>query len=141
MRSLLIASASLIFFLCKALFVHPVDDYDFVIQLDPAVLPRYSQNVTSDPTVWSSRKGQYANLPQEKLANEDGDIRPGFDPAQLLFDDFGVSDRGVPIMFVINADDFGLVYSTSIKIPLSSSTTPLAGIGSGRFGNQLLDNS
>jgi U3 small nucleolar RNA-associated protein 22 len=71
----------------QGLFIHPTEDYDLIIQLKPAVLPRYFQNVVVDPVVWS-QKGGYANM-QPRM--DDLTPRPGFDPAQLLFDDLKVS--------------------------------------------------
>ena len=32
-----------------------MDDYDFVLELNPAVAPRYFQNIDADPTVWASK--------------------------------------------------------------------------------------
>lgn len=73
----------------QALFIHPIDDYDFVIHLDAAVLPRYCQNIVSDTAFWSHR-GHYTNIPKE---NGNLTLRPGYDPAQLLFDDLTVSEK------------------------------------------------
>jgi U3 small nucleolar RNA-associated protein 22 len=68
----------------QSLFIHPVDDYDAVVQLEPSVLPRYFQNIAADPGVWA-RKGKHANLEQQ---NDDAPVcRPGFDPAQMFMDD------------------------------------------------------
>lgn len=68
----------------QSLFIHPTDDYDFIIQLDPAVLPRYFQNVVADSNVWG-HKGRYANLTIQDDAKRP--LRPGFDPAQMFVDD------------------------------------------------------
>jgi len=62
--------------------MHPTDDYDAIIQLDRAVLPRYFQNVAVDDRALS-RRGKFANL-------ADAVVRPGFDPARLLFNDLQV---------------------------------------------------
>jgi U3 small nucleolar RNA-associated protein 22 len=70
----------------QGLFTHPTEDYDFVIQLEPSILPRYFQNVAVDPVVWS-QKGRYANVRPQK---DDLALRPSFDPAQLLFNDIKV---------------------------------------------------
>lgn len=67
----------------KALFVHPVDDYDFIVQLESDLLPRYLHNVTGSPDKLTKR-GQHTH----GLLNEI--IRPGFDPARMLFDDLQV---------------------------------------------------
>ncbi|KAF7330353.1 Mannose-6-phosphate isomerase [Mycena venus] len=64
----------------KSIFIHPTDDYDFLVRLDPAALPRYAQNVDSS----LATGGRYANLPREDSSPV---LRPGFDPARLLYDD------------------------------------------------------
>ena len=62
------------------MFVHPEDDYDFVVKLRPAVLPRYFQNVTADTAVWINDASQ----------NSEAIARPGFDPAEKYLDDLTV---------------------------------------------------
>ena len=74
--------------LFQALFVHPTDDYDFVIELSPSSLTRYLHNVTVDQKLLM-KQGKYAN----KADKNDVVIMPGFDPAQLLFSDLQVSCR------------------------------------------------
>lgn len=71
----------------QRLFSHTTDDYDIVLELDPAVLPRYYQNIDPDESVWSKSR---VDLPT------DGDTvsRPGFDPARMLFNDLQV--RSIP---------------------------------------------
>jgi hypothetical protein len=67
----------------QGMFVHPEDDYDFVVKLRPAVLPRYFQNVIADTTVWindTSRSGEALT-------------RPGFDPAEKYLDDLAVCEE------------------------------------------------
>ncbi|KAF7312182.1 Mannose-6-phosphate isomerase [Mycena indigotica] len=61
----------------ESLFTHPTDDYDFVIHLDPLVATRHTQKIgiASKP---------YANLPSTESSPV---LRPGFDPASLLYDD------------------------------------------------------
>ncbi|CAE6459247.1 unnamed protein product [Rhizoctonia solani] len=58
----------------KTIFLHPLTDYDFVIRLDPSVLPRYGENIAADERVWTASRG---------FANNRGDSLPlvGFDPA------------------------------------------------------------
>ena len=67
------------------MFLHSTDDYDFLVQLDPKVLPRYFHNINLDNNRLSKR-GKYAN----KLNEKDTTVLPGFDPARLLFDDLQV---------------------------------------------------
>ncbi|KAF7308582.1 Mannose-6-phosphate isomerase [Mycena chlorophos] len=64
----------------QSLFLHPTEDYDFVVHLDPAVLPRDAQKVD----LASKTANRYANLP---LSQPSLGLRAGFDPAGLLFDD------------------------------------------------------
>ncbi|KAH6905454.1 pre-rRNA processing protein Utp22 [Coprinopsis sp. MPI-PUGE-AT-0042] len=66
----------------KGMFTHPTQDYDFIVHLDPAVLPRYVHNVHADPALLS--KGKYANA---GLGEAGVEIVPGFDPARAFFDD------------------------------------------------------
>ena len=70
--------------------MHPVDDYDFVIQLNRAVLPRHFQNVILDEATLATKK--YANLPLMNGDDVATPLRPGFDPACLLFEDLRVSN-------------------------------------------------
>ena len=73
-------------FSLKAIFTHPTDDYDFVLHLDGVVLPRYFHNIAVDTKILSQR-GKYANITRE---DQDATVRPGFDPARLLFKDLQV---------------------------------------------------
>ena len=67
------------------MFTHPTGHYDFVVELDPAILPRYAQSVQADPAVWA-RKGKYANVRTEE------EILPGFDPTHAFYEDLKVRD-------------------------------------------------
>ena len=67
------------------MFLHPTDDYDLVVQLDPKVLPRYFHNIYPDNNLLLKR-GKYAN----KLNEKEIPVLPEFDPAWLLFDDLQV---------------------------------------------------
>jgi U3 small nucleolar RNA-associated protein 22 len=62
----------------KSLFLHPTNDYDIVIQLNPAVLPRYYQNVNAESSIWNG------NSP---LGIMESTPRPGFDPLPLFLAD------------------------------------------------------
>ncbi|KIY51281.1 Nrap protein [Fistulina hepatica ATCC 64428] len=57
------------------IFTHPTNDYHFLIRLDPNVLPRYTQNVSFSEPVYSN------------LRNKEYTLRPGFDPASMLYRD------------------------------------------------------
>jgi U3 small nucleolar RNA-associated protein 22 len=70
--------------------VHPTDDYDFVIQLDRAVLPRHFQNVILDEATLATKGKKYANLLRMNGDDVATSLRPGFDPARLLFEDLRV---------------------------------------------------
>lgn len=83
----------------QGLFIHPTDDYDLIIQLKPAVLPRYFQNVCVNSVAWS-QNGRYTNqLRQDELA-----LRPGFDPVEHLFHDLKVSLK--PFLFHLEINNF-----------------------------------
>jgi U3 small nucleolar RNA-associated protein 22 len=45
------------------MFIHPTDDYDFIIQLDPMALTRYHHNVAANHS-FLSKQGKYANQQQ-----------------------------------------------------------------------------
>ncbi|KAF9462511.1 Nrap protein [Collybia nuda] len=98
----------------KSLFVHPTDDYDIIVRLDHGSLPRYFHNVTVDASLLS-RRGKYANL----LEDPSGGIRPGFDPARMLFDDLQrVYAHTFKIFFdPFGGDRFGVVWDPTLKQP------------------------
>jgi U3 small nucleolar RNA-associated protein 22 len=70
------------------LFTHPAGDYDFVIHLDRAILPRYHQNISPDLSLLTSRK--YANA---SLDNGEDDVKMGLDPAKEFVADLQVFHR------------------------------------------------
>jgi len=72
------------------MFVHPEEDYDFVVKLRPVVLPRYFQNVTPSPSIWADKNA--SSLPVDR----DWPLRPGFDPAKAYLDDLTVGKRASP---------------------------------------------
>jgi len=100
----------------KTMFVHPTEDYDFLIQLDPAVLPRYFQNVMVDPGILINAS-RYANLSMADAFSTQ--IRPGFDPAQLLFDDIKRIYADTLKLFhdPFGGDRFGAIWDFSLKNP------------------------
>ncbi|KAI0030094.1 Nrap protein [Vararia minispora EC-137] len=103
----------------KSLFVHPTDDYDFVVQLEQATLPRYFQNIVADPVVWA-RRSKYANMAQDP-SEKNVVVRPGFDPAQMFIDDLRVrlfSATAIPLPKVLEMMLTGCqsVYSDTLKI-------------------------
>ncbi|KAF8728369.1 hypothetical protein AX14_006736 [Amanita brunnescens Koide BX004] len=97
----------------KTLFVHPTDDYDFIIKLDRSVVPRYFQNVTADPKLLA-RRGKYANLASSSSQDP---VRPGFDPVQLFFQDLQriYADTFRLFYDVYGGDEFGGVWDPSVK--------------------------
>ncbi|CAL1710724.1 unnamed protein product [Somion occarium] len=96
------------------LFAHPTKDYDFIIELEPSVLSRYCQNVKADPNVWQ-RKGKYVNL--SKQTSSTPGVRPGFDPAQFLFDDLSNAYKDTFKIFYdpLGGDRFGAVWDPTLK--------------------------
>ncbi|THG99128.1 hypothetical protein EW026_g3163 [Hermanssonia centrifuga] len=98
----------------KTLFVHPTEHYDILMRLDPSALPRYYQNITADPSVW---KGKYANA---MLNGESKDaLKPGFDPAQLLFNDLKRVYKDTLKIFhdPFGGNLFGAVWDPTLKEP------------------------
>lgn len=95
------------------MFMHPTDDYDFVLQLDPAVLPRYLHNVAADADLLAKR-GKYANKAQE----QDAVLQmPGFDPAKLFSSDLQrvYSDTLKIFYDPFGGDEIGAVWDPSLK--------------------------
>ena len=75
----------------QTLFVHPTEHYDFLVRLEHAALSRYHHNVAADASAIFGKSGKYANNRLAVASGESaGPLRPGFDPAQLLFDDLKV---------------------------------------------------
>ncbi|KAJ7510322.1 Nrap protein [Mycena galericulata] len=96
----------------KSIFIHPTDDYDFIIRMNPAVLPRYAQNIDSS----LATSGRYANLPRE---DSPAAPRPGFDPARLLYDDLQRVYADTLKIFCdpFGGDRFGAVWDPTLKQP------------------------
>ncbi|TBU24395.1 Nrap protein [Dichomitus squalens] len=95
------------------LFQHPTEDYDFVAELNPAVLPRSYQSVEADPSIWAA-KAQYANA---GLANSTSSVLPGFDPAAALFRDLTRVYEDTALLFydVMGGAQVGGVWQPSLK--------------------------
>jgi U3 small nucleolar RNA-associated protein 22 len=69
--------------------VHPLSDYDFLIHLEPSVLPRYTYNISPDESYWS--KGvSHVNITLN--GTNDTGVMFGFDPAKEFLDDLQVSN-------------------------------------------------
>ncbi|KAL0952389.1 hypothetical protein HGRIS_006665 [Hohenbuehelia grisea] len=99
----------------KSLFVHPTQDYDFIIQLNPSVLPRYAQNVTPDQDVLLRRhQGKYANLPQSTSDDAGTEVRYNWDPARLFFEDL---QRAYADTFKLFCDPLGGTQFGGVWIP------------------------
>ncbi|KAG6918794.1 hypothetical protein DXG01_011546 [Tephrocybe rancida] len=98
----------------QALFIHPTSDYDFIVRLDASRLPRYFHNVAIDSDLLS-RRGKYANLPDDQSAI----VHPGFDPAHLLFNDLQRIYGNTFKIFhdPFGGDHFGVVWDPSLKEP------------------------
>ncbi|KAJ7352492.1 Nrap protein [Mycena albidolilacea] len=96
----------------KSIFIHPTADYDFLVRMDPAVLSRYAQNVDSS----LATGGRYANLPREDSPTV---LRPGFDPARLLYDDLQRIYANTFKIFCdpFGGDRFGVVWDPTLKQP------------------------
>jgi U3 small nucleolar RNA-associated protein 22 len=70
------------------MFIHPEEDYDFVVKLQPAMLPRFFQNITANPLIWTDRNAYSLSTDGE------GPFRPGFDPVEAYLNDLTVRTRG-----------------------------------------------
>lgn len=68
------------------MLAHPTGDYDFLVNLDESLLPRYHHNVMADASLLSKR-GRPTNSSD---ASENITTSPGLDPAKLLFNDLRV---------------------------------------------------
>ncbi|KAF9244276.1 Nrap protein [Melanogaster broomeanus] len=103
----------------KRLFSPATNDYDVLIELNPAVLPRYYQNVDADPAVWSKDRLVHAT---------DGDAvsRPGFDPARMLFDDLQTTYSDTLRFFF---DIYGGYRIGAVWLPSVSGTRPFRALG------------
>ncbi|TFY57330.1 hypothetical protein EVJ58_g7084 [Rhodofomes roseus] len=99
----------------KTLFAHPTEHYDFIVELDPAVLPRYAQGVQAEPAIWA-KKGKYANA-----RGDDGEAKllPGFDPARAFYEDLKRVYEHTFVLFhdPLGGHMFGGVWDPSLKAP------------------------
>lgn len=82
------------------MFLHPTEDYDLLVQLDPTVLPRYLHNINPVDNNLLLKRGKYANKVNEK---DTVVVLPGFDPARLLFNDLQVC---VVSFFFVKKNEF-----------------------------------
>ncbi|KAI0792762.1 Nrap protein [Abortiporus biennis] len=100
----------------KTMFSHPTVDYDFLVQLDQSVLPRYSQHIHADTNVWA-RKGKYVNA--QRTDEDASSVMSGFDPAQLLFVDLARIYENTFKIFhdPFGGDRYGAVWDPSLKSP------------------------
>ncbi|KDR70120.1 hypothetical protein GALMADRAFT_254950 [Galerina marginata CBS 339.88] len=99
----------------QGMFIHPTNDYDVLLHLDPSTLPRYLHNVNVDHELLTKR-GKYANKTQE---DEVVRVLPGFDPGQLFFADL---QRVYSDTFKVFYDPFGgtqigAVWDPTLKDP------------------------
>ncbi|KZT00334.1 Nrap protein [Laetiporus sulphureus 93-53] len=107
------------FLLSQTLFAHPTEHYDFLIEFDPTVLPRYAQNVRADPAVWET-KGKYANA-KAIPASSSSAVLPGFDPVQALSDDLQRVYKDTFVLFYdpLGGDKLGGVWDPRLNAPRS----------------------
>ncbi|PBK93042.1 Nrap protein [Armillaria gallica] len=103
----------------QPMFNHPTGDYDFVVRLDPTVLPRYHQNIHPDLSLLSRKHGKYSNL-QPEDADKATVVRPGYDPARELIRDLKkiYADTFKIFYDPYGGDSFGGVWdATLVKEP------------------------
>ncbi|KAG8881364.1 hypothetical protein FRB97_009629 [Tulasnella sp. 331] len=102
-----------------ALFQHPLDDYDFVIHLNPSLLPRHSQATHYDHTKRLSEASAYKN-PDALHASTYGQApRIDFDPAALLYQDLKRIYADTALFFYdpIGGDVIGGLWYPQIRNP------------------------
>ncbi|KAH8096858.1 Nrap protein [Cristinia sonorae] len=99
------------------MFAHPAKQYDFIIELNPALLPRYYQNIHVNPSVWA-RKGKYANVVDQDKDNH-STVQPGYDPAWRLFNDLSRVYKDTFMLFYdpLGGARFGGVWDPRLKEP------------------------
>ncbi|KAJ2972666.1 hypothetical protein NUW54_g12215 [Trametes sanguinea] len=99
----------------KRIFHHPVDHYDFVVELNPALSPRHHQLLDADPSVWAS-KGKYANALSKDSAAA---TMPGFDPIAMLYDDLKFVYADTVLLFCdpLGGNRIGAVWQPSLRTP------------------------
>ncbi|KAK0211157.1 Nrap protein [Desarmillaria ectypa] len=103
----------------QPMFNHPTGDYDFVVRLDPTVLPRYHQNIRPDLSLLSRKQGKYSNL-QPEDADKATVVRPGYDPARAFIRDLKkiYADTFKVFYDPYGGDSFGGVWdATLVKEP------------------------
>ncbi|TDL20253.1 Nrap protein [Rickenella mellea] len=100
----------------KTLFIHPTEDYDFLIRLVPTAVHRYYQNVNVDPSVWAGNR-KYANLPAETELDTNKTVRVNFDPAKMYFEDLQRVYNGTAVFFYdpLGGTVIGGVWDPSLK--------------------------
>ncbi|KAI0368535.1 Nrap protein [Pilatotrama ljubarskyi] len=97
----------------KRIYHHPVDHYDFVIELNAALSTRLHQKLDSDASVWTP-KGKYANaITKDSSAS----LMPGFDPFALFFDDLARVYADTVLLFYdpLGGDRIGAVWQPNLR--------------------------
>ncbi|KAI8970659.1 Nrap protein [Trametes punicea] len=99
----------------KRMFHHPVEHYDFVVELNTTYSPRYYQRLNADPSVWMSRE-RYSNA---LLNHSSLTPMPGFDPIAMLYDDltFVYSDTVLLFYDPLGGDRIGAVWQPALRSP------------------------
>ncbi|KAF9022542.1 Nrap protein [Hymenopellis radicata] len=115
----------------QPLFTHPTSDYDFLVKLDPLVLPRYHQNVHADLSLLSRHQGRYSNLKAD-----DTPMRIGFDPAHAFFSDLQriYADTFRIFWDPLGGDTFGAVWDPTLRDPRPFKV--LGGFSSAPYGDK-----
>jgi U3 small nucleolar RNA-associated protein 22 len=83
----------------QSMFIHPTDDYDFIIQLDPMALTRYHHNIAANHS-FLSKQGKYANQQQREVNTG---VLLSFDLARFLFLDLQVCLFFLPMFFLLSS--------------------------------------
>ncbi|KAI0292587.1 Nrap protein [Russula brevipes] len=99
----------------SGMFIHPEEDYDFVIKFRPALLPRYFQNISANPSHWADN---HAYAPHTDGVEP---LRPGFDPVEAYLDDltYIYADTAKFFYDPLGGDRFGGIWDPSLAKPMS----------------------
>ncbi|TPX47959.1 hypothetical protein SeMB42_g03163 [Synchytrium endobioticum] len=97
------------------IFVTPTTGYDFIIRLDPTLLPRHGQNLTCDASLVTKKaKHQYKNLRALQSVQEDD-----WDPAERYAQELEEAFRDQAMFFHdrYGGDAVGVVFNTMTVAP------------------------
>ncbi|KAI0353298.1 Nrap protein [Trametes cingulata] len=97
----------------KRIYHHPVDHYNFAIELNVAFSSRSHHKLDAHSSLWSS-KGKYANAITQ---DSSGSVMPSFDPFALFFDDLTRVYADTMLLFYdpLGGDRIGAVWQPNLR--------------------------